>query len=72
MKYKAIVFDLFGTLVDNFSLREHEDVLRQMAAVLSVPSEGFARLWVKTFKKRFRGVFRTTTPLGRHTICSTH
>ena len=60
MKYQAIVFDLFGTLVDNFSLREHEAVLRQMAAVLSAPSEGFARLWVETFNKRAREAFRST------------
>lgn len=60
MKYQAIVFDLFGTLVDNFSLREHEAVLRQMAAVLSVPPEGFARMWGETFNKRATGAFRNT------------
>ena len=36
MKYKAVIFDLFGTLVDNFSRREHLGVHAKMAESLSV------------------------------------
>ena len=57
MKYKAVIFDLFGTLVDNFSLREHEEVIRRMAAVLPAPSDGFLQLWLSTFNERATGVF---------------
>ncbi len=60
MKYKAVIFDLFGTLVDNFSMREHDAVKRQMAAALSAPPEDFARLWGETFNKRATGAFRST------------
>ena len=31
MKYAAVVFDLFGTLVDNFSRQEYEGMLTGMA-----------------------------------------
>jgi len=60
VKDQAVIFDLFGTLVDNFSMREHDAVKRQMAAALSAPPEGFARLWGETFNKRATGAFRST------------
>ncbi len=59
MKYKAVIFDLFGTLIDNFSVREHESVLRQMASAVSAPSDGFVQLWLKTFNERATGVFQS-------------
>ena len=37
MKYAAVVFDLFGTLVDNPPYERYLDVLRRMALILSVP-----------------------------------
>lgn len=58
-KYKAVIFDVFGTLVDNFSFREHEKILYQMANVLCVPPDDFACLWVKTFPERVTGFFPT-------------
>ena len=59
MKYKAVIFDLFGTLVDNYTIERHENVLRQMASVLSVPSKDFVRLWYETFNDRCMGIFKT-------------
>jgi len=59
MKYKAIIFDLFGTLIKSFSFQEYEAVLKQMASVLSAPSESFVRLWSDTFNERITGVFKT-------------
>lgn len=59
MKYKAVIFDLFGTLIKNYSIQEHEAVLRQMASILSAPSEGFVRLWYGTFNERCTGVLKT-------------
>ena len=52
MKYQAVIFDLFGTLIDNFSLREHQSVLAQMASVLSAPPDDFTRLWFETSDHR--------------------
>jgi len=58
MKYKTIIFDLFGTLVDSVSLEEHRKVMAQMASVLSIPSKDFQRLWMDTSFKRATGVFQ--------------
>ncbi len=44
-KYKAVVFDLFGTLVSTFSSREHDIVLDKMARVLGVENALFARVF---------------------------
>ena len=59
MKYQAVIFDLFGTLIDKFPLQEHKSALRQMASVLSAPSDDFIRLWFDTFDERGLGVFQT-------------
>ncbi len=57
MKYKAVIFDLFGTLVDNLSEQEYASVRKQMASVLSVPLDDFDRLWSNTAYERNTGVF---------------
>jgi putative hydrolase of the HAD superfamily len=59
MKYKAVLFDLFGTLVDNFKRSEYESVLRKMASVVEVPQEEFVRLWFETFRQRNTGAHPT-------------
>jgi putative hydrolase of the HAD superfamily len=59
VKYKAVVFDLFGTLIDKFSLRKHREVLGQMASVLSISSDDFAKLWFDTFDMRGFGTFQS-------------
>lgn len=59
MKYKAVIFDLFGTLVDMFPLAEYHSTLSEMASILAVSSEDFTRLWLETVNERFTGVFST-------------
>ena len=66
MKYDAVIFDLFGTLVDNFSLVGHERVLKNMASILSVPSEAFVHLTVSTFHERATGVYPDTEAFIRY------
>lgn len=55
MAYRAVIFDLFGTLIHNFSRREYRAVLGRMAAVLVAPTEEFARAWFDTFPERTLG-----------------
>ena len=55
MKYQAVIFDLFGTLADNFSTSEYEDALVQMASTLSLPSDDFRRAWFDTSRNRNTG-----------------
>lgn len=57
MEYAAVIFDLFGTLVDNFSLPEYEGVLTRMASVCSLPCKEFVHLWHTTFNERATGIF---------------
>lgn len=56
MKYKAVIFDLFGTLIDTSSRTEYKRILTQMAVVLKAPREEFTRLWFDTFDLRTTGV----------------
>jgi len=56
MKYQAVIFDLFGTLVSEPSRRKQQSVLWEMAAVLSVPADDFVRLWAETMDKRHLGI----------------
>jgi len=59
MKYEAIIFDLFGTLVDKLSLREHKKLLEQMASIISAPPGDFVQLWFDTFDERGLGIFQS-------------
>lgn len=59
MKYKAVIFDLFGTLVDIFSVREYENVLGQMASRLKAHYNDFHKIWMQTAKQRTTGAVGT-------------
>ena len=59
MKYTAVIFDLFGTLVDIYPYEEYQSVLGQMASVLTVSFDAFRRLWSETTYERNTGVIRT-------------
>ena len=68
MKYDAVIFDLFGTLVYNFPRPENDGALRRMASVLSAPPNDFVRLWSEAFTERMRGVFKSSQACIGH-IC---
>jgi len=55
MKYRAVIFDLFGTLVDNFSRAEYDKVLRDMASIFKVNADDFGRTWRESFPERVNG-----------------
>ncbi len=55
MKAKAVIFDLFGTLVDSFSRAGYEDVLREMADIVGAPREDFLAAWYATSNGRAVG-----------------
>ena len=68
MKYSAVIFDLFGTLVDSFSRPEYESVLVEMAAIVGIPRDKFVRLWLDTFQERNTGIHPTPQASIRY-IC---
>ncbi len=55
MKYKAVIFDLGGTLIANWL--ENRNWFTEMAAILSAPEADFGRVWEAAFKKRMTGEF---------------
>jgi len=59
MKVKAVIFDLFGTLIDSFNGQEYRQVLSEMASSLSLPEDLFYDLWSSSFNQRAKGVFKT-------------
>ncbi len=71
MKYDAVIFDLYGTLVDNFPREAFEPTVVEMAACVGVPLPDFKRLWsVETWPLRVVGHFPTTEANIEH-ICRT-
>jgi putative hydrolase of the HAD superfamily len=66
MKYKAVIFDLFGTLIDNLSPVEYERTIARMADALSVSSADLGRLWFETAEKRNTGFFGSVEDTVRH------
>jgi putative hydrolase of the HAD superfamily len=52
---KAVLFDLFGTLVDNATVAQVSSLHKALADVLGVSHQEFADGWVATFQERSRG-----------------
>ena len=69
MKFKAIIFDLFGTLVDDFGSSVGQ-MHHEMAAALAVPYEQFMQLWGQTAKMRIIGAFETVEASIKY-VCDT-
>lgn len=59
MKYKAVIFDLFGTLVCDLIGPKYTDVLVEIATVLSVPVDDFLKMWSETSYERNTGAFKS-------------
>jgi putative hydrolase of the HAD superfamily len=57
MRYSGVFFDLFGTLIPPFRMREHMDALRECAQTLGLSFEECHRHWGETFPHRARGKF---------------
>ncbi len=68
-KKRAIIFDLFGTLVGNFSRRENDKVVAQMAEILNVPYPQFWQRMGETYADRCLGRYACIEELMR-AICS--
>jgi len=58
MKYHAVIFDLFGTLVNDFTSSARQ-VPAEMAAALGLHDEQFMPVWNQTLEMRIIGAFDT-------------
>jgi putative hydrolase of the HAD superfamily len=54
-----VLFDLFGTLIAPFRMREHRDVIRDCADLLGIGFDDCHRGNIETFPQRIRGEFAT-------------
>lgn len=68
MKYKVVIFDLFGTLIKNFPWDESNGILRRMAGELSLSPDDFTARWHAAFGERMKGILKDYQACIRH-IC---
>jgi len=57
MRFSAVIFDLFGTIVEDINGQPYESAVQKMAAVLSANHDDFSRLWFATVYERNTGLF---------------
>ncbi len=57
MNTKAVIFDLYGTLIDLFSWEESHEVLSDVAKTLALPIKPFQKLWTDTYPELVTGVY---------------
>jgi putative hydrolase of the HAD superfamily len=55
MSLEAVIFDLFGTLVDNWPLAVLNDMHTRVAEMVGAPPDAFMRVWAETWEERNRG-----------------
>ncbi len=58
MKFQAVIFDLFGTLINDFAASAGS-VYTEMAVALGLPCEPFLSVWNQTLEMRIIGAFET-------------
>jgi putative hydrolase of the HAD superfamily len=68
MKFKAVIFDLFGTLVDDFATSVGRQTYSELAEALEIPYEQFMPLWRETSQMRTGGAFQTVEASIEH-VC---
>jgi putative hydrolase of the HAD superfamily len=66
MRYDAVVFDLFGTLIDTFTFDDYHETIAEMADALDASFEPFLAAWIESFRPRIIGDFKSTTENIRH------
>jgi putative hydrolase of the HAD superfamily len=64
-----VIFDLFGTLIPNFSTGQYRQTVLQMAALLKAPGEPFWERWAALFKEGILGIFPTPEAKIEHICC---
>src|SRR5690349_15155203 len=63
LSYDAIIFDLFGTLVDDLQDEPFTQALEEMADIVGAPHEAFCQMWMHdTWPIRASGQFPDLEP----------
>lgn len=59
MPTRAVIFDLYGTLVESPSMHVRRALLAEMAAAMAIPFDAFVGAWMEGFWERQVGFFGT-------------
>jgi putative hydrolase of the HAD superfamily len=70
MKYGAVIFDLYGTLIDFYTVEEFRQAKSRVAEALGAPASGFLRVWTECMGDRMVNRFGDVEGTLRH-ICTT-
>lgn len=54
-RFGAVAFDLFGTLIDEWTVEDWRSCLDDMAEAVGMPAEDFGRAWMATAERRLTG-----------------
>jgi FMN phosphatase YigB (HAD superfamily) len=54
-KYKAVIFDFYGTLVPIYTVNPYHELLSAMADEIGIPTDFFIDRWLSTFRERVMG-----------------
>ena len=68
MKYSAVIFDMFGTIIPDIDGSPYREIARRMADALSVPQDDFVEMWFSLSYERNAGIFETVQDNIRY-IC---
>jgi putative hydrolase of the HAD superfamily len=68
MKYKAVIFDLGGTLTYGLAWSVYVDAAREIARVIAAPGDDFVRIWFEEAEELGTGVYPSFQDFIRH-IC---
>lgn len=59
LTYDAVIFDLFGTLIDFLPVTAYRESDQRIASALSAPEKDFRRLWLGSLQDRNAGTLPT-------------
>ena len=64
MKYRTIIFDLFGTLIENMLSYQYREMLFEVSDILSIEQDWFINLWLEYSDDRMTGVMNNADCLS--------
>lgn len=72
MRYQAVIFDLFGTLVPNNRDEPYHKSIGQMARLLGADPAAFLKVWTseELTTRRFTGAFASQADCVRHVLAA--
>lgn len=61
MKIRALAFDLYGTLIEDFPVNRHRMLLVEIAGILGIDPEQYIEKWQSCYIDQENGMWRATS-----------